>query len=262
MSNKPTALLTNDDGIDSCFLQILADSFKEEFEVFVAAPAREHSWISRAVSRNQNVKVESTTLADCKAWRVHGTPTDCVNLAIDHFLEHPPDIVVSGINIGFNVSLPLVLSSGTVAGALEGANWNCRALALSLVVPGDAFQALRENPSILPEQLQETLSEVAGHARDFALKRLEKPAERMVVDNLNYPFPTTTETQLRETILADLILGGIFEPASEEEYRFRYSAGRLLPSDHLTDRDCLEAGWISWSRLDYQKLRGSPMEQA
>ena len=64
-------------------------------------------------------------------YSVDGTPTDCVNIAIDEVLEGPPDLVVSGINKGLNVGDD-VTYSGTVAGALEGALLGYPSLAVSL----------------------------------------------------------------------------------------------------------------------------------
>ena len=54
-----------------------------------------------------------------QAYSVNGTPADCVNLAVGNLLERKPDVVVSGINLGYNVTMPMILSSGTVGGAME-----------------------------------------------------------------------------------------------------------------------------------------------
>src|SRR5205823_2885845 len=66
-----------------------------------------------------------------RLYSVDGTPTDCVNIAIDEVLEGRPDLVVSGINKGLNIGDD-VTYSGTVAGALEGALLGYQAIAVSL----------------------------------------------------------------------------------------------------------------------------------
>ena len=60
-----------------------------------------------------------------------GTPTDCVNIAITQIFKRSPDLVVSGINKGYNLGDD-VTYSGTVAGALEGALLGIPSLAVSL----------------------------------------------------------------------------------------------------------------------------------
>ena len=123
---KPLALVTNDDGIDSAFLHRLVEALAKDFEVAVAAPAFEQSWIGRAISRRTEVEVipsPSHFPSGVQAWAVSGTPTDCVNIALGNLLDRQPDIVVSGINIGFNTTETLILCSGTIAGAMEGAQW-------------------------------------------------------------------------------------------------------------------------------------------
>ena len=129
--NKPTALVTNDDGIDSYFLQVLVRRMQENFEVCVAAPSKEQSWIGRGMTRRDPVTVESFNDLGVPAWKIGGTPTDCVNIALGCLLEQKPDIVVSGINLGMNVTLPMILASGTVAGALEGSFWGIPSIAFS-----------------------------------------------------------------------------------------------------------------------------------
>ena len=111
----PRALITNDDGIDCGFLHALADAMTRHFEVVVVAPRDEQSWAGRSFSRRGKLAVEERSDLPWKAWAVAGTPSDCVNVALGHLLETPVDIVVSGINVGFNVTLPLLLTSGTVA---------------------------------------------------------------------------------------------------------------------------------------------------
>jgi 5'-nucleotidase len=254
----PVALVTNDDGLESCFLEALVSALREDFTVYVAAPASEQSWISRAVSRHRPVVVEEASCAGAPAWRIDGTPTDCVNLALGHLLPAPPAVVVSGINIGFNTTLPLVLSSGTVAGALEGSIWGLHAVATSMVVPRELFAGLLDNRRKVPPSLQSSLQHAAHQTARFSADLIQTPPERLVVHNLNFPNPTTENTALRQTNLADALLGSLFQRLEDQPistYAFAYTPGTPLPTqNHLTDRVCLDKGEASHSRIDYKRL--------
>src|SRR5690554_6084905 len=146
MSQKTHVLVTNDDGIDSFFLRCLVEGLMESFRVTVAAPMGEQSWIGRALSRNREVHVAECEDFPCRAFALDGTPSDCVNIALGHLLQDDfPELVCSGINIGFNATLPLILSSGTIAGAIEGACWGLPALAFSHQIPPSEYETLRQN---------------------------------------------------------------------------------------------------------------------
>ena len=131
---KPHALVTNDDGIESAFLHRLVEALLPQFRVSVAAPALEQSWTGRSMTRHGELDaiLSPSHFPDgVEAWSISGTPTDCVNIALGNLLSKKPDIVLSGINIGFNTTESLILSSGTVAGAIEGVLWNLPAIAFS-----------------------------------------------------------------------------------------------------------------------------------
>ena len=81
-SEKPLALLTNDDGIDSFFFRVLVEEAQEYFEVFICAPDGERSWIGHAISRHQKLRpVQKDDAFSCPAYSLKGTPADCVNFA-------------------------------------------------------------------------------------------------------------------------------------------------------------------------------------
>src|SRR5262245_51803698 len=110
-------LVTNDDGYFSPGVQALAAVFAPLGDVTVVAPHIEASAVGHALTLRRPLRLDK--IAD-RVYSVDGTPTDCINIAIDEVLQGPPDLVVSGINKGLNVGDD-VTYSGTVAGALEGA---------------------------------------------------------------------------------------------------------------------------------------------
>src|SRR5437016_12876005 len=121
-------LVTNDDGYRSEGLMALADRLARLGEVTIVAPVEEASAIGHALTLRHPLRLER--IAD-RLFAVDGTPTDCVNVAVAQVLKGLPDLVVSGINKGWNLGDD-VTYSGTVAGALEAALLGTAALAVSL----------------------------------------------------------------------------------------------------------------------------------
>ena len=114
--NRPLILITNDDGITAPGIAALAGALDALGEVWVYAPDREQSAVGHGISLHRPLRVHEIK----KQWyRVDGTPTDCIMLAVHGHLARPPDLVVSGINNGANLGDD-VTYSGTVAGAHEG----------------------------------------------------------------------------------------------------------------------------------------------
>ncbi len=121
-------LVTNDDGVRSEGLHVLADALRRLGEVTIVAPQVEASAIGHALTLRRPLRLES--LGEC-FYEVDGTPTDCVNIAITQLYKSKPDLIVSGINKGYNLGDD-VTYSGTVAGALEGALLGIPSIAVSL----------------------------------------------------------------------------------------------------------------------------------
>ena len=121
-------LVTNDDGVRSPGIRELARAVARLGEVTVVAPHLEASAIGHALTLRRPLRVEQI---EPGVFEVDGTPTDCVNVAIARILAAPPDVILSGINKGYNLGDD-VTYSGTVAGALEGALLGIPSLAVSL----------------------------------------------------------------------------------------------------------------------------------
>jgi 5'-nucleotidase len=121
-------LLTNDDGYQSAGLKAAADALGRLGEVTIVAPVIEASAIGHALTLRRPLRLERVGE---RVFAVDGTPTDCVNVAITHVLHGLPDLVVSGINKGWNLGDD-VTYSGTVAGALEAALLGIAGMAVSL----------------------------------------------------------------------------------------------------------------------------------
>jgi 5'-nucleotidase len=124
----PRILVTNDDGIFSEGIKLLAAAMAELGEVLVVAPDREQSASGHALTLTRPLRMRRVQ----ENWyAVDGTPTDCVNLAVLALLkDQPPDLVCSGINFGLNVGDD-VTYSGTVSATFEGTLLGIRSLAFS-----------------------------------------------------------------------------------------------------------------------------------
>lgn len=121
-------LVTNDDGVRSEGLHVLADALRGLGEVTIVAPQVEASAIGHALTLRRPLRLE---LLGESFYEVDGTPTDCVSIAITQLYKGMPDLIVSGINKGYNLGDD-VTYSGTVAGALEGALLGIPSIAVSL----------------------------------------------------------------------------------------------------------------------------------
>jgi 5'-nucleotidase len=127
MTQMRRILVTNDDGVHSEGIRLLAEALAPFGEITIVAPIQEASAIGHALTLRRPLRIET---AGPRTFAIDGTPTDCVNIAITHVLKGKPDLIVSGINKGWNLGDD-VTYSGTVSGALEGALLGIPSIAVS-----------------------------------------------------------------------------------------------------------------------------------
>jgi 5'-nucleotidase len=172
-------LVTNDDGVFSEGLRLLARSLSEIAEVVVVAPDREQSATGHSLTLHRPLRMQQL---EESVYSVDGTPTDCVNLAVLWLLkDRPPDLIVSGVNFGFNLGDD-VTYSGTVSATFEGTLLGIPSLAFSQeVAEGFSFErgvsvARRFVEVLIAEELPEDLllnvNIPAGDIRGVRLTRL------------------------------------------------------------------------------------------
>ena len=164
----PRILVTNDDGVHSEGIHALAEALAPLGEVTIVAPIQEASAIGHALTLRRPLRLETVRPG---VFAVDGTPTDCVNVAIAHVLHGKPDLIVSGINKGWNLGDD-VTYSGTVSGALEGALLGIASVAISTQNRGNVFEF---GPS-------------AKAAATIAEAVLEQGMPRFALLNINVPF--------------------------------------------------------------------------
>lgn len=135
-------LISNDDGIYSPGLLALAEVAAAFGEVRIVAPDVEQSSMGHAITHSRPLTIRRTTIGGFDAWRVNGTPADCV--ALGAALGAPIDVVLSGINLGPNLGNSM-WHSGTLAAAKQAALLGLRGIALSTPVSRDEprFESLK-----------------------------------------------------------------------------------------------------------------------
>lgn len=122
-------LVSNDDGYLATGINALTTALEKVADVVVVAPDRNRSAASNSLTLNNPLRVSEFAP---NRYKVDGTPSDCVHLALTGFLDYEPDLVVSGINHGANLGDD-VIYSGTVAAAMEGRFLGLPTIAVSLV---------------------------------------------------------------------------------------------------------------------------------
>jgi len=127
-------LISNDDGIDSIGLLALKKALEGLGNLCIIAPETNRSGISKALQMF-SLRVKKTKLKDnTEAYAITGTPADAYFIFKYKIFNREPDLVVSGINLGCNVGISDILTSGTIGLALEAGLHGVPAIAVSLCV--------------------------------------------------------------------------------------------------------------------------------
>jgi 5'-nucleotidase len=129
--DRPLILVTNDDGVMAPGLRALAEAARPLGDVVVLAPDRNRSGVSHMISLLSPLRAQEVRE---RWWMVDGSPADCVYLGVHELLPRRPDVVLSGVNAGPNMSFD-VHYSGTVGAAMEATLLGVPAVAASLVDP-------------------------------------------------------------------------------------------------------------------------------
>lgn len=247
---SPRVFVTNDDGIDSMGLHVLARALGEVGQVTVVAPDQEYSGAGAAIGALHLIKPEIHRVAMDgvhEAWSVTGPPALCAMFIRLGAFGDLPDLLVSGINPGANVGRS-VYHSGTVGACLTARNGGVLGLAVSqsvkdLGVEGQGYHEM------LAGQRWETAAEVAVRAARALLAH--PPAEAGVL-NLNVPnLPISEIGGWRWTEVGhgppQAMSKAILEPkpGHEHAYTVRFDWARENPQPPHTDTGAIQADLIS-----------------
>jgi 5'-nucleotidase len=232
-------LVTNDDGVYSEGLRLLATALGRLGEVIVVAPDREQSATGHSLTLTRPLRLQKLE----PGWySVDGTPTDCVNLAVLWLLqENPPDFVVSGINFGLNVGDD-VTYSGTVSATFEGSLLDIPSIAFSQEV-GEGFSFARS-------------AEIAARFVGALVGQPDLPRDLL----LNVNFPAAPAKGVRFSRLGKRVYRqSVVEKTDPRGNKYYWIAGTPEWRDDVgTDHAAVQEGWVSVTplHLDLTDYRG------
>lgn len=226
----PLILVTNDDGVTSDGIHALAGAMRTLGDVVVVAPLQEASAIGHALTLRRPLRIERVSEG---IYAVDGTPTDCVNLATAVILKRLPDLVVSGINKGWNLGDDITYS-GTVAGALEGA----------LLGPPGIAVSLKRTPTY-------DFGPSAEAARKVASIVLSKGLPPRSFININVPAGTpkglrvTTQAKRNHVTKIDSRM----DPRGNAYYWIEEALDEYHPDSGRSDYEAVKEGYVSITPL-------------
>ncbi len=241
-------LISNDDGIEAKGICVLADSMRGLGKVTIVAPDKNRSGASNSLTLDSPIRIKEM---EDGVYRVAGTPTDCVHVALTGLLDEDPDIVVSGINAGANLGDD-VIYSGTVAAAMEGRFLGYPAVALSLVFN--------------EQQQQQHHYETAGEAAIRLVRQLQRdPLPADTILNVNVPDCPWSEirgfevTRLGHRHRAEPVIKTT-DPRGREMYWIG-PAGAEQDAGPGTDFDAVRRKFISVTPIHVDLTRYQALEQ-
>ena len=236
--------MTNDDGIHSEGLIALEEAMSGLGHVYVVAPDRERSAAGHSLTLHHPLRLEEISL---NRYSLDGTPTDCVNLAVNGLLDVRPDVVVSGINKGGNLGDDITYS-GTVAAAMEATLLGIPSVAVSLDARSDFdFHA------------------AAGSAAKIVKTVMSRgmPADTL----LNINVPNLPEGELKGwkvTRQGKRIYGdAVIEKIDPRGRKYFWIGGDALGFEHRDDSDfeAVSKGYISITPLHLDLTNHKTMEE-
>jgi 5'-nucleotidase len=220
-------LIVNDDGIYSPGILALAQVAREFGEVTLLAPDGERSSMGHAVTHSRPLSYRKTPIQGFDAFRVDGTPADCVAVGFSVFDK--VDVVLSGINLGYNLGNSM-WHSGTLAGAKQAALMGGRGIALSA-------------PSSNTEADFELLKPYVAQVLSLVL-----PDQSLPLVNVNFPQAPRGLLWTRQSVRHyDGKVVPVKDPMGRQLYWFTVIP--LEPAEDGTDRWATERGLISITPL-------------
>jgi 5'-nucleotidase len=221
-------LVSNDDGVYSPGIAALAEVAADFGEVRVVAPDVEMSSAGHSITAWRPLNYKRTQLKNVEAYRVNGTPADCVALGASNWEDI--DVVLSGINLGSNVGHG-IWHSGTLAAAKQAALMGLRGIALSIPVP-------KEQPDF------KTMRPAVSRVLDLLL-----PDAALTLVNVN--FPHEKPKGMMWTRQSIRLYDGKVLPGEDPMGRkhFWFTVIPITETDEGTDRWALERGYVSITPL-------------
>ncbi len=194
MDQEHLIMVTNDDGVTSPGIIALADATSTLGSVMIIGPDGEQSAAGMSLTFNRPLRVTKVHVGRRVCYAVSGSPADSTMIGVHSILPRRPDAVVSGINLGENLTIQDIFASGTVAAALSAALLGIPAIAFSMEIPPHrTIMHGRRSPHFtVPARIATViLKEVLEHG-------MPRGADML---NVNFPWGTSLRTRVKITSL-------------------------------------------------------------
>ena len=254
-------LLTNDDSFDSPLFHILYDVIKEQGHTLTCVmPATEQSWKGKSMTRFGKLSLEQKDIDGRNFYTFEGAPADCVNFGLYHLCDSPPDLVISGVNMGYNVSLSYILSSGTIGAAMESYLAGYPSLSLSQQLIPELYQYWYEHRSFSNEASIHFKKQVAE-----VLDRFKPEMENLVNTKglwaLEMPYELKEGWEIKQSVPSNAHYGNAF--IKNEDGTFSHCSPRLEKDDNKSsDIFIMNNGDVALNKLNLRELCNLPVENS
>jgi 5'-nucleotidase len=187
-------MVTNDDGVTSPGIIALADAASSLGSVMIIGPDGEQSAAGMSLTFNKPLRVTKVHVGRRVCYAVSGSPADSTMIGLHSILPRKPDAVISGINLGENLTIQDIFASGTVAAALSAALLGIPAIAFSMEIPQNRILMHgRKDPHFaIPARI------AAEILREVLDRGMPKGADML---NVNFPWGTNWKTRVKMTSL-------------------------------------------------------------
>jgi 5'-nucleotidase len=228
-----TILITNDDGIDSPGLSALGAALQDLGRIITVAPDRDKSAVSHSLTMHKPLRVVHHGKDRIS---VDGTPTDCVAIGLQKILSTPPDLLVSGINLGANIGDDISYS-GTVAAALEATMHSIPSMAISCANGVDEY------------------TQSAAIAARLAAEVLQRGLPENTLLNVNIPAQTTIKGLRITRQGRSLWRDSIHETTDPWGKKLFWIGGGRAVTDSAADTDhyAISSGYVSITPIHLDK---------
>ncbi|MCM8534054.1 MAG: 5'/3'-nucleotidase SurE [Lentisphaeraceae bacterium] len=246
-------LITNDDSFDSPLFHILYDELhKLGHDLTCVMPATEQSWKSKAMTKSGNLALKEISENDRTFYTFEGTPADCINVGLHHVCTSKPDLVISGINLGYNASFSYIMSSGTVGGALEAYLAGSPAISISQKLNSEEYTSWNKTRKFSDATYQKYSASI-GQVLSRLHEQLTDFTAVSSLWSLELPEQLDENWQIKSTTPSMTPYGSAFKQNEDGSYS-HYSPGLSDNNEVGSDIHTINQGHVALNKIDFKSL--------
>jgi 5'-nucleotidase len=252
---KMRILVTNDDSQDSPLLEYLLDELKGLGDLQIVVPKEEQSWTGKSISRFESLETSEVEIAGVPACVLSGRPADCVNFGAYHLSDEKPDLVISGINIGYNCGVSYIMSSGTVGACIEANIAGIPALSLSRRMAPETYQRWSNERCFSTEEITQIRREVKLIMSELKEKIISRTdfLNEPITWQVEMPQDLSDQWSLEAGRLGHSFYGSLFEQRENGSYGHNLQKHDLDPREDA-DVNIIARGNVSVAKVDIRVL--------